>query len=472
MAKTAKEQVSRVSRQASSYIAEVSTNDDNNVGNGPDWDEDDDQILPELESLMEAAIEQEPAVTALLKGIEEEFQGKLSGLDYKCKSRESMLRKIRKSVDRKRVALLNEGKEEEAVDIPKTVWETTDALRYTVLLATERYTAAVKAAMARFAEKGMEANELKNFWPGGDNYQGINDVFQIAVSKSPSGKMLFEIQFHTPESFESKMNSHKFYETFRSSNDPMLKLTNWKALCAAAKKVPLPDGVLQIPHPKSNPNPGELELYCELVLMRNRKNEPAIRAAIESTVPYAERIDPRMLTVDQLIALMKRMVDHEHRNSKALQEATNDIHEALNFRVVLPEENYTPLCQKATWELANHFHFEGCRNGWMPVKEQLTGRAKDTRLGCGLGWVVQLNFAAEDDGVGFTDDDRLPCMVTMHTESSLQVQADMLIKYEQYRTVRTHRERKELAEEIRQMHEGVKVPKDARKLSLAAILHV
>mmetsp|Transcript_38003 Transcript_38003/g.109665 ORF Transcript_38003/g.109665 Transcript_38003/m.109665 type:complete len:461 (+) Transcript_38003:31-1413(+) len=436
--------------------------EDNNVA--PEWSEDDAEIVPCLESLMEAAKTAEPPITSLLKELEAEFDGELSGLEYKFKSRESMFRKIRKCVDRKRVEALNAGKEDEQVDIPAVVWSTTDALRYTILLPTEKYTPAVKAASERFEAQGMEASELKNFWPGGDNYQGINDVFRLKCENSPSTVMLFEVQFHTPESFKSKMDSHHFYETFRSSMDPMEKIKNWQALCEAAKKVPVPEGVLDIPEPRSNPNPGEKELYAELVLKRTMKAEPEVKAIVEKSCKGALRVGSKIATTGELEATLGLMVDGGYSDSVGLQEAVNKVYEALNITVVFPEDSYVQDCQKASWAMEGNFSVEGGRNGWLPVGAQAA-----LTVGCGPGWSLYMTTPGEDDGVAFTDDDSLPCMVTLHTEASLGVKEELTEKWAQYRAATSGHKRRELIADIRQLYEAVRVPDGAQALTRVAI---
>mmetsp|Transcript_84960 Transcript_84960/g.263924 ORF Transcript_84960/g.263924 Transcript_84960/m.263924 type:complete len:459 (+) Transcript_84960:28-1404(+) len=449
-------------------VAELETNGNNVV---PDASEDDIVIIPLLESLMEAATKEEPAVTSLLKALEGEFGGELSGLDHKFKSQDSLFRKTRKTVDRKHVEALNQGKEDDNVDISGIVWATTDALRYTMLLPTGKYVAAVKAAISRFEEAGMTANELKNFWPGGDNYQGINDVFQLKTENSPNGFMLFEIQFHTPESFKSKSDSHKFYETFRSSMDPMEKLKNWKALCDAAQKVPVPEGVLEIPHMRSNPNPGELQLYAELIMKRVMTAKAEIEARMAECCEHlSDRVETDVMVMKELEEMLERLVDHDHKDSVGLQTAVNQSYEALNLLVVFPDDSYEICCHKAAFAVEGSFDVKGCRNGWLPVAEQLNSKAGT--VGSGPGWSLFMTTPAEDDGVAFTNDDCLPCMVTFHTDSSLKVQELLSQKWMAYRKATSHSARLEVAEAIRQLHESVVVPRGAQELKRIGVAEV
>mmetsp|Transcript_35031 Transcript_35031/g.81292 ORF Transcript_35031/g.81292 Transcript_35031/m.81292 type:complete len:454 (-) Transcript_35031:70-1431(-) len=427
--------------------------------------EDYEAMCRSIEKLMGSARAAEPSVTSLLESLKADFSGELSGLDNKFKSRESLLRKARKNVDRKRVEALNAGKEDEVVDIELEVWSTTDALRYTVLLPTERYVAAVKAAMQQFEEQGMVAQELKNFWPGGDNYQGINDVFKVSTDQSPTKSMLFEVQFHTPESFKSKSDSHQFYEAYRSSLDPEEKIKNWRALCDAARQVPVPDGVLDIPHPRNNPNPGELELYADLALKRAMKAEPDLKAQVLAACRGAEKVESAIMTSDELEATLDKMVDHQLTDSLGLQEAVQCVHEALTIIVVFPEESYAEDCLRASDKLGQEFTFEGSRNGWQPIQEKLQGHWK-AHTQVSLGISISVCARGWDDGVAFTDDSLFPCMVTFHTPASLKVQEQLVQRWTEYLSANGRIARKKVTESIRQLHESVKVPNGARDLEL------
>mmetsp|Transcript_38326 Transcript_38326/g.49551 ORF Transcript_38326/g.49551 Transcript_38326/m.49551 type:complete len:392 (+) Transcript_38326:137-1312(+) len=97
---------------------------------------------------------------------------------------------------------------DDIVDIGKIVWSISDALRYTVLLDVNTYTEGVKKIMERLNEEGMFIVSKKNFWPRGDGYQGINNVFGLKCEDSINGVFKFEVQFHTQDSFDFKMSSH------------------------------------------------------------------------------------------------------------------------------------------------------------------------------------------------------------------------------------------------------------------------
>jgi len=435
---------------------------------------DDKILLPAADRLIACAKSEEPKVTPVLKSTAAKYNGELSGLPFKFKSKDSLVRKARSRIDRQRLDAINEGKEM-AVDIPKLVWTTTDALRYTVLLPTETYTTGVKEAMAEFKKIGMEAKELKNFWPGGDNYQGINDVFGIKSSNSPSGWLLFEVQFHTPESFDSKMNSHHYYETFRTTHDPDEKIRNWQELCAAARRVPVPKDVLDIPHPRINPNPGELELYAELALRRAVTTEPEVKAAAQFCFPTAQSIDTEFLSSDGIELFLQSMINRDDDIDDGLELKTccQQLHEILVVNVVIPEENYVSDATQSTDKLRQKFvNLQGDHNGWCDLRTSLSPSSafllerKARRKLCGLGWFLYLEAPGHDDGVAFTDDTSIPCIVAVHTAASLAAEEKLQSCMAKLNDARSIKERQKQMAAMESIRKSVPAPEGATALRL------
>jgi len=436
--------------------------------------QDDKALLPATDKLMACAKREEPTVTPVLKSIAAKHNGELSGLPFRFKSKDSMLRKSRSRIDRQRLDAINEGKEI-AVDIPKLVWTTTDALRYTVLLPTDTYTTGVKEAMAEFKNIGMEAKELKNFWPGGDNYQGINDVFGIRTSNSPSGWLLFEVQFHTPESFDSKMNSHHFYETFRTTHDPDEKIKNWQELCASAQRVPVPKDVLDIPHARSNPNPGELELYAELAVRRVVTTEPEVKAAAQICFPTAQSIDSEFMSSEGIELFLDSMINKEDDidDGLELKACCQQLHEILVVNVVIPEDNYVSDATQAIDKLRQKFTKLECdHNGWCDLRRNLAPTSaflverKAKRKFCSLGWFLYLEAPGHDDGVAFTDDTSIPCIVAVHTAASLAAEEQLRSCLAEFNKARTLKDREQQMESMRSIRKSVPTPNGAAALRL------
>jgi hypothetical protein len=84
-----------------------------------------------------------------------------------------------------------------------------DTVRYTYATPEESFTVTTRAEIHDLISRGYELNGLKNFF-GRSGYQGINATF-----RAPSGQM-FELQFHTPESFLAKETTHPLYNQQRA----------------------------------------------------------------------------------------------------------------------------------------------------------------------------------------------------------------------------------------------------------------
>ena len=92
-----------------------------------------------------------------------------------------------------------------------------DALRYTGISDAKNYTDSVKAAVQGLVDKGytFDPDRWKNTWERGptNDYRGINSTV-----KAPNGTV-FELQFHTPQSWDMKENgTHAEYAEQRKDS--------------------------------------------------------------------------------------------------------------------------------------------------------------------------------------------------------------------------------------------------------------
>ena len=170
------------------------------------------------------------------------------------------------------------------VDIEQIVWAISDALRYTVIFDTSVYTKGVESARSKLVSLGLDSLVSKNYWSEGDGYQGVNDVYGVQYECSPTGILKVEVQFHTPESFVLKMDTHVIYEEYRETKDPQRKIVLWKQGCMAADAVPVPTDVMRLPVPKTKPEPLAIGLYIDLVISRALKIRNDAVLAVESAL--------------------------------------------------------------------------------------------------------------------------------------------------------------------------------------------
>ena len=158
-----------------------------------------DEAIHKLADELElAAKENEPSVTAALRDLAQSIGAELVGLEHRRKKRPSMIRKIR-------LELAEHAVEDIVIR---------DALRYTMRIEDEPEGSHVKGivgVVAALEAKGHRIVKLKNYWPKGDSYSGVNSVLE-----SPSG-LQWELQFHTADSLRIQKSTRAAYEELRRS---------------------------------------------------------------------------------------------------------------------------------------------------------------------------------------------------------------------------------------------------------------
>jgi hypothetical protein len=97
--------------------------------------------------------------------------------------------------------------------------------------------------MRQLEDAGYTNVKVKNTFKPGSPYKGINTTFG-----TPDGQS-FELQFHTPESFNTKQNlTHGMYEELRllpGDSHKAEKLLE-KIRAVSDENVPIPDGIQEI----------------------------------------------------------------------------------------------------------------------------------------------------------------------------------------------------------------------------------
>ncbi|MFT4106224.1 MAG: hypothetical protein QM657_10730 [Lacrimispora sp.] len=148
------------------------------------------------------AVKNEPEITAHIKQIAAQLGVEATGLQYRVKSKDSYLIKIRRKYD-------PSGNQYEVKDI----------LRYTYTDAPEYLVNKTLDALDKHKQLGYNTIEVKNYWLDKlSPYNGINTVL-----RAPNGQA-FEIQYHTTESFNVKNGKmHELYEKQRLIKDTSSK---------------------------------------------------------------------------------------------------------------------------------------------------------------------------------------------------------------------------------------------------------
>ena len=164
------------------------------------------QIDTGVETCYNKVVKAEPKITRKIQSIVERAGGKMEGLEFRIKAKESYLRKV--ETDYQQAVKVDPS-------IPKdyVASKINDAIRYTAIADEDSLYGVYSRIVDQLKLNGYEMVKLKNTWFDTVNpYRGVN-----AVIRSPGGQN-FELQFHIPASFDLKQNKlHELYEEFRLS---------------------------------------------------------------------------------------------------------------------------------------------------------------------------------------------------------------------------------------------------------------
>lgn len=143
----------------------------------------------------------EPDITNTLKDISKDIDGKLVGLEFKFKSKESLMRKT------------SAGAKELNIEFHEALNKVNDILRYTIVHNENGFTQSFFKSKKLLEEKGFEFIRVKNTFKENQVYKGINTLVRDKKGN------VFELQYHTPKSIEIKEGAlHKLYEKQRLLN--------------------------------------------------------------------------------------------------------------------------------------------------------------------------------------------------------------------------------------------------------------
>lgn len=118
-----------------------------------------------------------------------------------------------------------------------------DGVRYTFLFEAEYYSDGVAEASRKLADQGYDLRLTNPSWDSNE-YRGVNTRW----SDSEDG-ILFEVQFHTPESWEAKQKTHDIYEKLsdaRTTPSERAQLEREQRQITAT--ILMPPGAVDIPY--------------------------------------------------------------------------------------------------------------------------------------------------------------------------------------------------------------------------------
>jgi hypothetical protein len=169
---------------------------------------------------MKAMAVLEREITPQMIALADVLGGEMDGLEYRIKTEDSLARKIADEADGE-------------AQFEATAKEMSDVVRYTMKFDSETYVDGVEGALKALEERGMKMR-VKNFWLPNQPYRGIN----VAVTE-PSGET-FELQFHTPESLETKHKTHPIYDDYREEKDNAMRRKQWDTMVPIQNRLKTP----------------------------------------------------------------------------------------------------------------------------------------------------------------------------------------------------------------------------------------
>jgi len=156
-------------------------------------------------TLVAQAEDIEPEVTPLLQELAVQYGGEMIGLHHRLKTQSSTERKLNTI-------------RTEVPGTPVSALTINDSLRYTMRVDDDppgRHVAAIQTVLSALEDRGYAVVVIKNYWPRGDNYSGVNTVLS-----HPSG-VRWELQFHTGDSLRVQQETRAQYEELRLVATPV-----------------------------------------------------------------------------------------------------------------------------------------------------------------------------------------------------------------------------------------------------------
>lgn len=177
----------------------------------------------------------EPQITRDVISIAEDVGGsRMRALESRLKDEDSFKRKL--------AGQLSDADLQSSPD--NALAKMKDSVRYTMELPENSYADGVDKAVQELQRRGYENVTWKNSW-GGEGYQGLNSTW-----RDPQSGQVFELQFHTRESFEAKTATHELYEKQRlpdTSPEEHARLDSEQR--ETFDRVPVPDGARDLQPP-------------------------------------------------------------------------------------------------------------------------------------------------------------------------------------------------------------------------------
>ncbi|MGV7204143.1 XopAD/skwp family type III secretion system effector [Xanthomonas citri] len=390
-------------------------------------------IALKAQALLRRARQMEPQVTDMLQNIAGRHGGQLAGTQHQLKSLSSLKQKLTQ-----RMALKKQTLEEAAAGV-------NDALRYSVVLEPQGFTAGLRAVLAALDDQGHARVKLTNQFT---EYPPVFKAINVTL-RSPEGA-LWEIQFHTPETFALKERFHDLYKHAHALALGGASRSEQRKLQAPAleafKRVASPPGCEEIDDWQEETVPALASTPPALASEQNAVNAGAspahsvFHAATRKQASLTPVLDTladglgarlwgnvrynasqgRIEQVQQApfqksVASIKDKIRRHQRAGMTAEQATQSVGDALRYALELPSEGFVAKVQAAQDALR--------RQGMTCVKLQ--------------------NYFTSGDGTyrginaSFTDAEGYAFEVQFHTAESFNAKAQTHLSYKRMQLAQT-----------------------------------
>ncbi|WP_153043139.1 XopAD/skwp family type III secretion system effector [Xanthomonas nasturtii] len=315
-------------------------------------------IAAEAQALLGRARQMEPQVTDMLQRIAARHGGQLAGMQHQLKSYGSLQEKLKQ-----RVALKKQTLEEAAAGV-------NDALRYSVVLEPQDFTTGLRATLAALDDQGHARVKLTNQFT---DYPPVFKAINVTL-RSPEGA-LWEIQFHTPETFALKERFHDLYKRAHALAVGGASRAEQRTLQAPAleafKRVASPPGCEEIDNwqeetvpalPSATPTPGAEQTAgiadpssASGVFDTAASKQAALTPVLDTLAEGLGarlwgnvRYDAKQGRIEQVqqapfqksVASIKDKIRHHLRAGMTAEQAVQSVGDALRYALELPSEGF------------------------------------------------------------------------------------------------------------------------------------
>ncbi|CBJ40587.1 Type III effector protein (Skwp3) (plasmid) [Ralstonia solanacearum CMR15] len=311
-----------------------------------------------IQLLVDRASRMDTSITPTLRNIAHAAGAQLAGQHHRLKSSGSLKEKLKQLVAHKHMTL------EDAIP------QVNDALRYSVVLPSQDFADGCRRIQAALDEHGHARVKLVNhFVKRYEPFSAVN-----VTLRDPEGH-LWELQFHTPQTFELKEHYHDLYKRshrLRLQGVPTAQLQDLtRPARDAFRAVPMPQGCediidweaeqtgVALPAVRAKLVP-EPSLHAELVNRLHQaakamepKITPVLRELLERVQGHlhGDGLELHRHVFKKPASTHRKIEALRHRHGLPPEQAAARVRDALRYEVVLQHEGFVASVQWVSRQL-------------------------------------------------------------------------------------------------------------------------